>query len=367
MPQAVMSETWQFPAKQPNGSDEFHSFIALTRNPILESSGQLLCDHTCYTAAFNSSTIHFCYPRVIVSGVPKAGTSAVYELLSEHPKFIGAPQKENCASKLYTASSMWTFFLSLEALTKTALNGAHMPAIMISGCIQQDINIDMHTIMRQPLSTYILMTRDLSDLIWASYNYWCSPFLDGPENCSSENGHWTDPKYHYRSPELFHELIIAQSEGKFIGGKPGPLRYHLFNQGRMGLYERHLTMFEYGGIPKSNVLLIASEDLVSNATKVWQIILSGLNINITFFPDHPQLNQFGKVRVNTGDNKGPRAISGVPRGGNNTSGLYLISKFMPMLPKTRAIISATWIIDCEWTSNITGFSYSACHGDGGLK
>lgn len=47
----------------------------------------------------------------------------------------------------------------------------------------------------------------ISTRVYAAYNYWCNDVFDA--NCDAKGSHWIDDKRHYRTPELFHELVLA--------------------------------------------------------------------------------------------------------------------------------------------------------------
>jgi hypothetical protein len=100
---------------------------------------------TCYEAVCSGRscpshekdrTIRFCYPSVIVTGLPKCGTSAMYDFLARFPGAILMHEKENCP---YTRRRPhWVFFQSLpkyESITSKSL--------IIDGCIEVQRNLIM--------------------------------------------------------------------------------------------------------------------------------------------------------------------------------------------------------------------------------
>jgi hypothetical protein len=52
----------------------------------------------------------------------------------------------------------------------------------------------------------LIIMRDYAERAWSAYNFWCEPRIDA--KCE-KLGQWVT-KDHYRSPEMFHELILAQ-------------------------------------------------------------------------------------------------------------------------------------------------------------
>lgn len=287
------AESWYVPLD----NEDVTSSIQIKRNDEMTSSKKLSLGHSCYEATFNSTIIEFCYPRIIVSGVAKAGTSAAYGLLAGHPNFIGGQRKELCCEDPNSSQSIWRFFKSMEAQTVKGVTAGMAPTLLISGCIQQHINIRMHRLLHQPNTVYILMTRDLSDLVWATYNFWCNVKYDGPDHCLAEKGHWADPRYHYRSPELFHELILAQAEYKHISV---PFNYKLFSEESMGVFETHATTFLASSVSAEQLLVLASEELSTNATIVWEKVITKLGFSDMSLREHPSVLNFGLVRFNAG-------------------------------------------------------------------
>ena len=56
--------------------------------------------HSCYDIRYGGNTkIHrVCYPRIVITGEPKAGTSALFALLEQHPNsfFLSSGKKIAC-------------------------------------------------------------------------------------------------------------------------------------------------------------------------------------------------------------------------------------------------------------------------------
>lgn len=73
--------------------------------------------HSCYTALCEgnqcpnkgNNSWTFCYPAIIVTGVPKCGTSAMYNLLSNFPGAVTMHEKENCLHSRGLVSNQPTY------------------------------------------------------------------------------------------------------------------------------------------------------------------------------------------------------------------------------------------------------------------
>ena len=139
-----------------------------------------------------------CYPRIVITGQRKAGTTALYALLEMHPNtLLSYVGKENCfASGLnYT---LLEYFETLEYSPEPN-------QIFIDGCPDPITNMALRkAIFKDSKTLYIFLTRDYASLLWSGYNYWCDPGID--EGCNTVTK-WTDPSSHIRSPDDFDEMI----------------------------------------------------------------------------------------------------------------------------------------------------------------
>jgi hypothetical protein len=116
--------------------------------------------HTCYeiecegnqcliSRENNGTTISVCYPAVIITGLPKCGTSGMYGLLSQFPGSMKMEWKENCPH--HRRRSHWKFFLSLPSIDKLKAN-----SLIIDGCIDLSANMKIRTILHDPDTLYIV-------------------------------------------------------------------------------------------------------------------------------------------------------------------------------------------------------------------
>ena len=164
-----------------------------------------LAHATCYEAecvgnscpADHNRLLRFCYPSIIITGLPKCGTSAMYALLSQFPGVILMADKENCPYS--RRRSHWKFFQSLPHYKNVKYD-----SLIIDGCIDTSRNILMRGLLRSPSTLYIILTRDYASMLWSAYNFWCNWSYDGP---TCDNTRWSQPGLHRRSPEAFHDII----------------------------------------------------------------------------------------------------------------------------------------------------------------
>lgn len=285
----------------------------------------------------------FCYPAVIITGVPKCGTSAMYELLSHLPNAVTMAEKENCP---YTKRRPhWKYFLSLPSLTRV-----NASAIVVDGCIDHIRNIVIRAILREPKTVYIVLTRDYPSMLWSSYNFWCSLTYDG-DTCDSSR--YTKIGIHERTPEIFHGMVSGDADGKTI---PNPL----FNDhpciNAKSYYIEYLNNL-WKKISYNATLVIASEDLQHNPRIVWNKIGTRLGLSMTERMQHALYN-VSKLRYNTQEGgKDYRHSISID---NYKHGQFAVSNFTTMLNSTLQLLNKCWIDDCIVVSQLTGYRYQAC-------
>jgi hypothetical protein len=116
--------------------------------------------HTCYEVTCEGRqcvnnhkdgvvTIQVCYPAVVVTGLPKCGTSAMYELLSKFPGAITMHEKENCPST--RRRPHWVYFQSLPRMSAVTEH-----SLIIDGCISVINNMKIRDLILHPNALYIV-------------------------------------------------------------------------------------------------------------------------------------------------------------------------------------------------------------------
>jgi hypothetical protein len=111
--------------------------------------------HSCYEfqhifktrSGYEVDSGTFCYPSVIVTGVRKCSTSALFALLESFPGAVGNENKENCA--LVGSRSIIDYFKSLPR---------HVEAgeVIVDGCVDLNSNIFMREILKGPNTFYVV-------------------------------------------------------------------------------------------------------------------------------------------------------------------------------------------------------------------
>lgn len=330
--------------------------------------------HSCYRVTCKGNqcpeqdgvrnVVNFCYPAIIVTGFPKCGTSAMYELLLRYSGAIKMAEKENCP---YTRRrGHWEYFQSLPRMKDVSPG-----KLVVDACIDAPKNLLFReVILRRPKTLYILMVRNYAEMLWSSYNFWCKRDYDG---FSCDNTHWIKQGM-TRSPELFHEMVIKDMNGTLMynesplhKGPPDmshPCRY------AGGYYSEFLALFMLKSVPANQTLVLASEELEAKPLSVWVKVshrikqITGLSIEeggasgiwstYAFF-----LGSYLERRYNPQNAKG---------GGNSrpikdyTPGVFNISGCRPMFNETRRILHSCWTEDCHNMEEITRWNSYNCGG-----
>lgn len=348
--------------------------------------------HTCYEVTCEGKqcigkkdgtvTIQVCYPALVITGLPKCGTSAMYDLLSKFPGAITMQEKENCPST--RRRPHWIYFQSLPRMSAVKEH-----SIVIDGCISIINNMKIRELIQYPDTFYIVsclilhcftcciivlfylltrtvwltislcvlctviqvMVRDFTDMLWSSYNFWCKREYDGV-NCDYSK--WADPALHHRSPEIFHELIQldANHTAEVVQPFYYPMEKPCVNAG--GYYSEYLSLHLNSRKLQNRTIIIASEELDAFPQLVAKRVASIINYDITGI----DLSTFKDVRVNTQEAKGTN--TGIPIG-KYTPGRYNISQYRPLLAESRTLLNKCWKEDCRNLATIPPYyKYTAC-------
>jgi hypothetical protein len=190
-------------------------------------------------------------------------------------------------------------------------------------------------------------------MLWAGYNFWCSPaydkFCDVDTLWASEKS----PLYNKRSPEDFHQLIAAKNP------VPNPFPFEVQPcQSGEDFYTSQLTNDLWAHVPRENTLVISNEELERSPEVVWRTVAAKTGLKPHQQEMSPDILQhFHEVRINTADHKGERQETSLNQ---YEPGSYAISGHKPMLEETRTLINRCWQNDCLSVSQLTGSRFAAC-------
>ncbi len=198
------------------------------------------------------------------------------------------------------------------------------------------------------------MIRDFADMIWSSYNFWCKVGYD-KEACGYER--WANKDYHIRSPEIFHDLIVADSQGNTTVVQPFyyPMHRPCANAG--GYYNEYIDFHVRRYTTEEYVIIIASEDLEINPKRVANLVANRIHYPIHQLGGLRDLHNFTKIRINSQENKGTTHSILLD---SYKPGVYNISNYRPMLDDTRILLNQCWYDDCRKIAQRTNYTYAAC-------
>ena len=249
------------------------------------------------------------YPSVHVIGIPKSGTSYLFALLTSSPHIQPAAHlKEYCPSRV--GFNKTEYFAGFRAAAKTdTIQTAN-------GCISTNEALQVHACISPYLRfqpKYIITLRPPDEWQWARYNFWTNN-LDARSNTP---GHWTDSDS-YRSPEMFHELVLA-------GNKTTLSTY-----ASMNLVQEWIDLIEWSRrtVGSSNLLLLLSSKLGLPETRASIAKFLGIAVDFRLPMD---------VLVNSGGNLATRGADKVTKV-QAASNVYQASEFRPMKNATRLLI-----------------------------
>eukprot|EP01041_Mallomonas_annulata_P013217 gene13217-27961_t len=268
----------------------------------------------------------FCYPKFIVAGVGKCGTSAFFTLLQMHPRTMMNNDgiKEHCP-----------FNSEMEISSYFSHFPKYVPKgdFLIDSCIDLWGDMTLHQLFFHPKTNYIVLVRDFADYLWSAYNFWCDKDYD--IQCQS-NDNWVDPSKHNRSAAHFEEMIVALTNGIDVRG-PQRIKDDYRNAG--SFYKEYISYLWLFTDP-INTVIVAKEAFVENPELQWS------KIPILGQYPHPRIDQFKKLRANSNDN--------TTRSGSQSK------RLTQMTENTRNHLNKAWRPDCLWSETVTGYDFSAC-------
>ena len=260
------------------------------------------------------------YPYVHVIGIPKAGTSYLYALLTSSPEIEPANRvKEYCPGKAgYDMTKYFAGFKAASVNSKTIRT--------VNGCINTRDALRLHECVSPHLRfepKYIITLRPPDEWQWARYNFWTNSLDARPDT----PGRWTDSNS-YRSPEMFHQLVLA-------GNKTTLKAY-----ASIDLVQNWIDLIEESRrtVGSSNLLLLLSSNLGLPETRA--SIAKFLGIREDFgLPLDKRVNSGAKLATRGGKTSSTvKAVQANHTDDMQTSNVYEISKYRPMRDATGLLI-----------------------------
>jgi hypothetical protein len=301
------------------------------------------------------------FPDINVVGLPKAGTTQLYNILVSHPRTVAFNplNKEECFPGNYSdVLHGWDGFVFGEQPTakQRALQGGLYSTLQnyhqenpqsfphklsVNGCLNGRIVAAVYDYLKPPATKkFIIALRDPADWLWAVYNFWAVQDVDVviPE------GEWAHREQHYRSPEMFHDLVASSHDMVFFDNMLGRRALAAFN---------YVWQFE-AMVGRENILYIRNEDLlpgvVARPGGVLDQLAAFAGLNRKGFDSQT----FGEIS-NCNDQKGF-----VKKCGTSKSNAYEITGGRSMLPETRTLIYLLYYEECKLWSQRYDVVYEDC-------
>jgi hypothetical protein len=300
------------------------------------------------------------HPDIAIVGLPKAGTSQLYNILKSHPKLtpFHPSQKEFCfdfdhgidprqGSELLQQDFYNTSYrleqhkqLYVDATTKVI---QHQQVQTVNACM----DLAKAMLMRQYLgrtndSKIIFLIRDPADWLWAAYNFWQQP--ERMDAGGTPFG-WATSPYQYRSPEMFHEMLLA---GSRFWPTVGLLNY--YRDKLVSLGSRVVDVARHSH--PENVLVLKTEEMAPD-----QVESSGFLDKLADFVGVEKTG-FNKSTYGSFSNCGNQR--GLQSQCKKASSAYSVAGNRPMLEESRELIYLHFAEECKFWSEEFGIVYEGC-------
>jgi hypothetical protein len=313
-------------------------------------------------------------PDISIIGLAKAGTSQLYHILTHHaaatPFYAGnkeycmrlpaplmdpgswgnEPRNKNRRSQLQKGLYDWHRNMYTQSFERQSTKKK-----TINACLsEQELWLSLHylnaTVQGAPIPNddnakqqrkFIVLLRDPADWLWAVWNFWVDGGLDTKIDTP---GMWATRDMHYRSPELFHEIILSADKTKAGNRLVNGLRRQTVVNGRRLV----------GLVGRDNVMFLRNEDMLPAVVERPGGLLDRLGnfsgLDRTLFRG----DGLRTIR-NCNDMKGERS-----KCGNRTSTAYEIAGRREMLESTRSLIYLHFRQECQIWAQEFGVVYPDC-------
>ena len=302
---------------------------------------------------------HNSFADLSILGFPKAGTSQLFNLLVSHPDAEPVfKRKEYCMDHGhfldYTLPQHLSNPNALRDLRKNLFGyhnymlrrrsePFHKSVQFVNACLQpREMEYHLSYTPIPETSKFLLLFRDPADWLWASWNFWMDKNLDDRRPVDHD---WATLGVHYRSPELFHELILSRESTKSAAK-----RFRTMRENTVHVPRRLIHL-----VGKDRLLFLKSEEMKASSGSLPQFLdllgkFTGLFVsgfNATVAHGHTNCNA----------QKGFRSLCA--SAGKTPSG-YPITHDRPMLEETRKLIYIQFWEECKIWKREFGIIYQEC-------
>jgi hypothetical protein len=150
--------------------------------------------------------------------------------------------------------------------------------LSVNACLDTVTTMMMRQYLGRTLnSKVIFLVRDPADWLWSSYNFWT--YSRHMDLLNSTTRDWTAAPRQYRSPELFHQMLLAGAD-RFgpTAELIGKLRDRINNLFSRVIAAAAAAADQENNNTASNILVVKTEDMEPD-----RIQTSGLLTNLPIF------------------------------------------------------------------------------------
>jgi hypothetical protein len=320
------------------------------------------------------------FPDVNIAGLQKAGSSQLYNILTSHSNMYKFHTKEKefsfkiphlslSVSELLSLSqndisdfakrkkitSIQRFFYgrlknkSFQMLTKVPTTKS-TKMLSVNACLDTVTTMMMRQYLDRTLNTKVIfLVRDPADWLWSSFNFWT--YKSHIDILNSNKWDWAADPEQYRSPELFHEMLLAGAD-RFgpTAELIGKLRDRINNL--FSLVIAAAAAVEKDNNFTGNILVVKTEDMEPD-----RIHSSGLVTKLANFLG-VTLDGFDSSTLQSFSNCGNSRGVGVRC--SKTSSAYAIAGNRTMLEQSRDLVYLYFAEECKLWAEEFGVVYERC-------
>ena len=303
------------------------------------------------------------FPDLTIAGLPKAGTSQLSFILRSHPQAVPfSDHTEECFRQKFDIDHAAKSFTkkNSSALQKNLFyyfnrhpkhtDSSKQKLMTVNSCHNpDDIILRAHYLKPTKKQRILYLIRDPADWLWAIWNFWVDTDMDvsvvGSESVPGRGmiRAWAQDGVDYRSPELFHEFMVA-------GDRLVPSA-RLINSRERTVTDLRKLIAAFG---RDNVFVARTQDMLPQSIDESGGFLDRLS-EFTGLPRDGFLDNATKVIHNCNANKGNTASCG-----SAPSSAYGISGNRAMLNDTRKFVYLYFHEECKIWMKEFGAEFQDC-------
>jgi hypothetical protein len=293
--------------------------------------------------------IHKSHPEICIVGNLKTGSSQLYNIFATHRDVhkIKDDKKEHCSNNHLSDDDdgpQSTYEYGLYSWHKYYYQQYDDKHPRVNGCVAwKQVERQLVYSPPNPKAKFFVLLRDPAEWAWAAYNFWCDEAWE--EYDEKKDGNWVKESVHYRSPEVFHEVVLS-------GGK---LRaFELLADLRADSVRSIRRLLALVG--KDNLIILKNEDLTPD-----QIQLPGGALDRLSEATKLAKDGFDETILHSRSNcNAHKGFGATCTEESHKSGGYPVTHNRPMLEATRRFIYLQWHAECKIWAEEFGIVYPEC-------